>query len=403
MHTPTLALALAGLAQLSYAQTFSDCDPTAGDKCEPNPAFANCNKATTFDFSTLPHGESAWKDDDKFNEFWEAAKSVKGKQLSIDDDGMALRIDNGKDSGPLIKSNQYLFYGSVEVEVRAAPGVGVVTSVVLESNDRDEIDWEWLGGDPGHVQTNFFSKGANEFVNGGHHPITFNAVEGLHKYTIDWTPEYIAFLVDGEEVRRAVPGDPKKWPQTPMQVKLGTWVGGLEGGDEGTIEWAGGVTDFSEAPFVAWYKSVKITDSCGGENDAKEYVWTDDSGDSDSIDVVGGSGKDKKDDDEKNKSDEDKDKDDKDKDKDDDDDDDEESSSAEKTTVSKTSSKETSSSTSTADSADETDADGESSGDADGDDADTAGQEDGGDSAASMPAFSATLAAVVGLGYLILA
>lgn len=141
MHTPTLALALAGLAQLGHAQTFSECDPTAGDKCDPNPAFANCNKATTFDFSTLPHGETAWKDDDKFNDFWEAAKSVKGKQLSIDDNGMALRIDNGKESGPLIKSNKYLFYGSVEVEVMATPGVGVVTSVVLESNDRDEIDW----------------------------------------------------------------------------------------------------------------------------------------------------------------------------------------------------------------------------------------------------------------------
>lgn len=141
MHTPTLALALGALTNIARAQTFSDCDPTAGDKCEPNPAFANCNKATTFDFSSLPHGDSAWKDDDKFNDFWEAAKSVSGKQLSIDDDGMALRIDNEKESGPLIMSNKYLFYGSVEVEVKAAPGVGVVTSIVLESNDRDEIDW----------------------------------------------------------------------------------------------------------------------------------------------------------------------------------------------------------------------------------------------------------------------
>lgn len=232
-------------------------------------------------------------------------------------------------------------------------------------------------------------------------------MEGLHKYKIDWTPDYIAFIVDGKEVRRAAPGDPKKWPQTPMQVKLGTWVGGLEGGDEGTIEWAGGLTDFSEAPFVAWYKSVKIVDSCGGEDDAKEYVWTDSSGDSDSIDVVGGSGKDKKDDDEKNKNDDDKDKDGKDKDDKDKDGDDEESSSAEKTTVSKTSSKETSETstgTSTASGADETDAEADSDSDSDDADADSAGQESGdGDSAASMPALSATLAAFVGLGYLVLA
>ena len=60
--------------------------------------------------------------------------------LTIDEHGAVLTISN-KDQAPLIKSNKYLFFGKVDVTVKAAPGVGIVTSVVLESDDRDEIDW----------------------------------------------------------------------------------------------------------------------------------------------------------------------------------------------------------------------------------------------------------------------
>lgn len=35
----------------------------------------------------------------------------------------------------------------------AAPGTGVVSSAILESDDLDEIDWEWLGGEPANVQS----------------------------------------------------------------------------------------------------------------------------------------------------------------------------------------------------------------------------------------------------------
>lgn len=133
-------LALAGLAPLVKAQTFSDCDPTQGDKCDPDPAFGECQSEIDFDFADLPHGDDGWKDDDRFNEFWAPGDKIAG-QLSVDDGGMAFAIENADQRGPLIQSKKFLFFGRVEVEVMAAPGVGIVTSVVLESKDRDEIDW----------------------------------------------------------------------------------------------------------------------------------------------------------------------------------------------------------------------------------------------------------------------
>lgn len=40
-----------------------------------------------------------------------------------------------------IVSSNYIFFGKVEVVMRAANGTGVISSFVMESDDLDEIDW----------------------------------------------------------------------------------------------------------------------------------------------------------------------------------------------------------------------------------------------------------------------
>jgi hypothetical protein len=40
----------------------------------------------------------------------------------------------------------------------AAKGQGIISSVVLQSQDLDEVDWEWIGGQEGKVQANYFGK-----------------------------------------------------------------------------------------------------------------------------------------------------------------------------------------------------------------------------------------------------
>lgn len=82
------------------------------------------------------------------------------------------------------------------------------------------------------------------------------------------------------------------FPQTPMQIKLGTWVAGGKNSPPGTVQWAGGYTDFSKAPFLGYYKSIAITDYAGKDKPAnggvKEYIYGDQTGTYQSIKVVGG-------------------------------------------------------------------------------------------------------------------
>lgn len=66
-----------------------------------------------------------------------------------------------------------------------------------------------------------------------------------------------------------------------MRLKLGNWAGGAEGQPEGTIQWAGGLVDFSQAPFDMYVKEVKIENY----NPADSYEWGDKTGSWESIKI----------------------------------------------------------------------------------------------------------------------
>jgi beta-glucanase (GH16 family) len=185
----------------------------------------------------------------------------------------------------------------VDAWIQASSGVGVVTSFVLQSDDLDEIDWEWLGGDTAQVQTNYFSKGdTTTYDRGGYSPVD-HPQGAIHKYTIDWQPTQLQWLIDDVVVRTLTYDQAKggsTYPQTPMQVKLGTWVAGGKDAPEGTVQWAGGRTDFSQAPFIGYYQKLVVTDYSNGVKGATSYVYGDQSGTYESIIVNtdGGSSKD---------------------------------------------------------------------------------------------------------------
>jgi len=115
-------------------------------------------------------------------------------------------------------------FGHVEYTLKPAPGVGIVSSAVMQSDDLDEIDWEWLGGDSNQVQSNFFGKGQTTTYNrGGFHPNPNNQAD-FHTYTIDWTADQIAWQIDGQTVRTLTPQTAQtgQYPQTPMMIKTST-------------------------------------------------------------------------------------------------------------------------------------------------------------------------------------
>jgi hypothetical protein len=82
-------------------------------------------KTVTVDFTT---GESS--------EF----SAASGTSITYGTNGAEF-IMTSKGLASTIISNNYIFFGRTEITLRAANGTGVVSSVVMESDDLDEIDW----------------------------------------------------------------------------------------------------------------------------------------------------------------------------------------------------------------------------------------------------------------------
>jgi hypothetical protein len=201
-------------------------------------------------------------------------------------DGTAFTINKRFDS-PTIQSLFYIQFGAVEVHLKASTGQGIISSVVLESDCLDEIDWEWMGGNASSVETNYFGKGNATSYDRAQYHAAPTPMDQYVNYTIDWTAERTQWLVDGTVVRTLLFHDAldgQNYPQTPMTVRLGIWAGGDASQPKGTIDWAGGLTDFTKVPFTMSVRSVRVSDYSTG----KAYTYSDHSGSFQSIKSVAG-------------------------------------------------------------------------------------------------------------------
>ncbi|EQB53346.1 glycosyl hydrolase family 16 [Colletotrichum gloeosporioides Cg-14] len=251
------------LASSTFAQTFTDCDPTK-KTCPANPGL---DKSTyTVDF-TKGADTSAW--------------TTAAGNITYGSNGAEFTL-NKKGDAPTIETSWYFFFGRAEVLMKAAPGTGIVSSVVIESDDLDEVDWEWLGGKNTEVQTNYFGKGnTTSYDRGAFHTVADSQGTSTN-YTIDWTKEAVKWYIDGALVRTLNYADAlggQNFPQTPARLRLGIWAGGDPDNSAGTITWAGGETDYTKAPYTMTVQSVSITNA----NPAGSYTYGDKSGSYDSI------------------------------------------------------------------------------------------------------------------------
>ncbi|TQS38306.1 hypothetical protein Golomagni_01187 [Golovinomyces magnicellulatus] len=254
------------------AQTFTDCNPLE-KSCPSKPGLG------TSVFVNFTSGES---------DYW---KPLEGTKVEYDPtEGVKLGIKTPTDSSTMVLT-KYIMFGHIDMVAKASHGNGIVSSFVLLSQDLDEIDWEWIGGDNNNVQTNFFGKGdTSSYDRATHIPIK-TPIETFHTYSLDWTAERMVWLIDGTAVRTVAFTDPitkggRIYPQSPMQVKVGDWIGCLDASNiqtQGTCIWAGGQADLSKGPFIMSIKSINVTDyGCGGE-----YSFSDRSGSWQSIKSTG--------------------------------------------------------------------------------------------------------------------
>ncbi|QGI71225.1 hypothetical protein CEK27_003554 [Fusarium fujikuroi] len=252
-------IALAGLFASAAAQTYSECNPMK-KTCDPNKGLASSSYSVDF---------TKGADDDN----WEGTGHEKKKYTS---DGAEFTVAKQGDS-PTIQSKWYMFFGRMEVHLKAAPGTGIVSSVVLLSDVLDEVDWEWLGGKDTDVQTNYYGKGNDAADTRSATFAVTAAQEEFHNYTIHWTKDSCEWYINGVAVRTLKYADAlggENYPQTPMRVKLGIWAGGDPDNAEGTIEWAGGETDYSAGPYTMTVQKITIENL----NPAESYTYSDETG-----------------------------------------------------------------------------------------------------------------------------
>ncbi|KAI1333293.1 glycoside hydrolase family 16 protein [Xylariaceae sp. FL0255] len=261
-----IAATAALMPSLTRAQTYTSCDPLDGTSCPADPALGT---TLSVDFT---QGSS-----DSF--------SASGGTPTYGSDGVSFTIAKSGDA-PQLNSLFYIMFGRVEITLKVAPGAGIVSSMVMQSDDLDEIDCEWLGADDSELQTNYFGKGeTTDYNRGQFNPAANN--QDFHTYIVDWTSDRIIWTVDETVVRTLTPADAdaNQYPQTPMQIKFGAWSGGDPSNAEGTIEWARGPTDYSQGPFTMVVQSLTVTDYSTGSS----YSYGNQSGDWQSIESDGGS------------------------------------------------------------------------------------------------------------------
>jgi beta-glucanase (GH16 family) len=124
-----------------------------------------------------------------------------------------------------------------------------VTSFITYSPRKDEIDWEFVGGETNSAQSNVFYKGIEEYgVRSGKHNVG-GQISEMKEYTIDWNSQRIQWLIDGKVVRtyakngtssasRNLPATERYYPEEATPVQIGIWDGGS--GSSGVSSWAGG-------------------------------------------------------------------------------------------------------------------------------------------------------------------
>lgn len=246
---------------LSFAAAQSDCNPLS-KACPAVPGFTS---GFTDDMSDISKN-------------WVVAD---GSQPLIGPTSKGFQFQlTGPKTAPYIWTKNYMHYGKVEVVMQSAPGIGVISSAVLMSDTRDEIDWEWSGNDFGYaqstVQTNYFGKGiTGDFDRGTQPQVAFNMTKQFATYTLDWKPDSTTWSINGNVIRtmyaKNADAGNHQYPQSPSQFHLGAWDAGDKDVSWYTVVWAAGYGVFTDPkgfPYNMYVKSVTVTPykSCASYN-----------------------------------------------------------------------------------------------------------------------------------------
>ncbi|KAI0117591.1 glycoside hydrolase family 16 protein [Hypoxylon sp. NC0597] len=243
-------------AQFASGQLEPDCNPLQAS-CQPKKALPNGNYYIDFTKQTSPPQDWIIANDEAVNFTSNGAELVYAKQ----------------GDAPSMWTNFYMLGGRYDIEMKIAPGQGVISSAALWSDTQDEIDYEFSGNQFGQtpfppqdgmwaVETNVFAQGKMWDGAATYQKALYKPAEQFHKYSVEWDEDHMNWYVDDKVVRTIQTKDTPSgfaFPQSPMKLQLGVWGGGDPSNSYWTKQWAGGEIDLKGAPYTMYVKSVSIT------------------------------------------------------------------------------------------------------------------------------------------------
>jgi|WetSurMetagenome_2_1015567.scaffolds.fasta_scaffold04394_6 hypothetical protein len=160
-------------------------------------------------------------------------------------------------------------YGRFEVRMKTAGVSGMLASFFTyydPASPWNEIDVENMGRYTNESQFNTIVP-ANGINHVQRQLLPFNPHAGFHTYGIEWTPEYVAWQIDGDEVYRQTESHVALLTK-PQKIMMNIW-------QPSDVNWAGSFTS-SQLPVYAYYDWVKYYSYTPGSGDNFALQWTDD-------------------------------------------------------------------------------------------------------------------------------
>ena len=173
--------------------------------------------------------------------------------------------------GAELRTNGTFLYGRFEVRMRSAAGSGMLSSFFTYHDTPNvpaqwnEIDIEILGKSSNSVQFNIITQGQiNHVVT---KTLQFNPHQAFHIYAIEWTPDYVAWLVDGFEIYREIGSHVSLLDYT-QKLMMNIWP-------PDAVGWVG-VLNPGSLPLYTYYDWVKYYEYTPGTGDNFTLLWQDD-------------------------------------------------------------------------------------------------------------------------------
>ena len=177
--------------------------------------------------------------------------------------------------GAEYRTKESYLYGRFEVRCKSTYREGVLASFFTYYDggtgvqDWNEIDIEILGRYGNDVQYNIITPGQMDHVH--HQFVNFNPHLDFHTYAFEWTPGYVAWFIDNEEVHRQT-GEHIQTLIREQKIMMNIW-------NPAYVGWIGNwnadaLPAFAYYDWVSYYSYVPGSGDYGTDNNFT-FSWTD--------------------------------------------------------------------------------------------------------------------------------